>query len=116
ALVGQGWAFDHLRSALDAARLARRPPWDVLGRLGAELGVTDLVELAASVSLAGTEGAKVRASLAAKAASLRSHELADAETTAQAATERMSLPVVVLFAGFLAFIGYPAIDHGLTGL
>jgi tight adherence protein C len=72
--------------------------------------------LAASVSLAGTEGAKVRASLAAKAASLRTHELAEAETADQAATERMSLPVVLLFAGFLVFLGYPAVEKVLTGL
>lgn len=114
--VGNGWAFEQIRHALETARLAREPPWQALGHLGVELGVPELAELAASVSLAGTEGAKVRASLAAKAASLRTHELADAETTAQAATERMSLPVVVLFAGFLAFIGYPAIEHVLTGL
>ena len=54
--------------------------------------------LAASVSLAGTEGAKVRQSLAAKAAALRTHQLTDAEGSAQAATERMSLPVVLLMA------------------
>jgi hypothetical protein len=72
--------------------------------------------LAASVSLAGTEGAKVRASLAAKAGSLRTHELAEAETEDQAATERMSLPVVLLLAGFLLFIGFPAVERVLTGL
>jgi len=64
-------AFAYLRRALDGARLARETPWSALGRLGTELGIGELSELAASVSLAGTEGAKVRASLAAKAASLR---------------------------------------------
>ena len=68
------------------------------------------------MALAGTEGARVRASLAAKAASLRTHELAEAETADQAATERMSLPVVLLFAGFLLFLGYPAVEKVLTGL
>jgi tight adherence protein C len=77
--------------------------------------VDELSELAASVALAGTEGAKVRASLAAKATSLRTHELAEAETADQAATERMSLPVVLLFAGFLVFLGYPAVEKVLTG-
>jgi uncharacterized membrane protein len=48
--------------------------------------------------------------------SLRAHQLAEAETQAQAATERMSLPVVLLFAGFLVFIGYPAIARILAGL
>ena len=75
-----------------------------------------LSELAASVSLAGTEGARVRASLAAKAAALRTRELTDAEGDAQAATERMSLPVVMLFIGFLVFIGYPALASVLAGL
>jgi tight adherence protein C len=116
ANVGSGWAFASLRRALDQARLARETPWAAFGRLGQELGIVELSELAASVALAGTEGAKVRASLAAKAASLRTHELADAETADQAATERMSLPVVMLFAAFLLFLGYPAIEHVLTGL
>ena len=116
ASVGEGWAFDELRHSLDSARLARDTPWSALERLGNELGVGELGELAASVGLAGAEGAKVRASLGAKAASLRSHQLAEAETTAQAATEKMSLPVVLLFAGFLCFIGFPAIERVLAGL
>ncbi len=116
ASIGNSWAFSYLRRALDGARLARETPWSALGRLGQELGIGELSELAASVSLAGTEGAKVRASLAAKAASLRTHELAEAETADQAATERMSLPIVMLFAGFLFFIGFPAVERVLTGL
>ena len=116
AAIGRGWAFTTLRRALDEARLARETPWSALGRLGAELGVTELVELAASVGLAGAEGAKVRASLAAKAVSLRTHRLAEAEGAEQAATEKMSLPVVLLFAGFLFFIGFPAVERVLTGL
>ena len=114
--VGEGWAFAALRRALDQARLARQTPWAALARLGGDLGVGELSELAASVSLAGSEGAKVRASLAAKATSLRTHELAEAETADQAATERMSLPVVVLFAGFLFFLGFPAVERVLHGL
>jgi tight adherence protein C len=116
ASVGSGWAFGYLRRALDQGRLARQTPWAALGRLGQQLGVGELSELAASVALAGTEGAKVRASLAAKAASLRTHQLAEAETADQAATERMSLPVVLLFAGFLLFLGFPAVEKVVTGL
>ncbi len=116
ASIGSGWAFDHLRRALAGARLTGTTPWASLSQLGLRLGITDLVELAASVGLAGAEGAKVRASLTAKAASLRTHELAAADGAAQATTERMSLPVVLLFAGFLLFIGYPAVQRVLTGL
>ena len=116
AAAGEGWAFTRLRATLESAQLTRRPPWQTLGQLGTELGITELAELAASVTLAGTEGARVRASLAAKATGLRTRQLADAEAAAQAATEKMSLPLALLFAGFLALIGYPAVVHVLTGL
>ncbi|MGW5721926.1 type II secretion system F family protein [Amycolatopsis sp. NPDC003865] len=114
--VGRGGAFGQLRRALDAAQLTRTAPWATLRRLGEELDITELAELAASVSLAGTEGAKVRTSLAAKAAALRTHLVADAEADAQAATERMALPVTLLFLGFLGFIAYPAVTQVLNGL
>ena len=116
AATGQGPAFAQLRQALETARLTRQPPWQTLGQLGAELGVTELTELAASITLAGTEGARIRASLAAKSAAMRARQLAEAEAGAQAATERMSLPLVILFAGFLALIGYPAIVHVINGI
>jgi tight adherence protein C len=116
AAVGHGWAFAHIRRALDRARLTRTTPWAILRQLGEELDITGLSELAASLSLAGTEGAKIRASLAAKAAALRTHQLTDAEARAQSATERMSLPVMALFLGFLIFIAYPALSQILSQL
>jgi len=114
--IGQGWAFDRLAGALSTAHLTRVTAWTALRRLGEEIGVDELAELAGSVSLAGTEGARVRASLAARAGSLRAHQITDAEARAQSATERMSLPVMLLFLGFLTFITYPAIGQILNGL
>ncbi|MDT8916037.1 type II secretion system F family protein [Amycolatopsis sp. PS_44_ISF1] len=116
AAVGAGPAFDQIRRALHAAQLTRTTPWATLRQLGEELGITELSELAASISLAGTEGARVRASLAAKAQALRTHQVTDAETDAQAATERMALPVSLLFLGFLGFMAYPAVIQVLNGL
>ena len=49
------------------------------------------------------------ASLAAKADTLRGHQIAETESAAEAATERMTVPVAVLLFGFLVFIAYPAI-------
>ena len=116
ASAGTGRASAQIRGALETAQLTRRPPWEALGQLGTELAVGELGELAASITLAGTEGAKVKATLAAKAAAMRARQLADTEAAAQAATERMSLPLVLLFAGFLLLIGYPAVVHVLNGL
>ena len=107
--VGDGPAFVSLRRALSTARLTRTTPWATLRQLGEDLDVPELAELASSIALAGTEGAKVRASLAAKATALRTRQLTDTEGEAHAATERMSLPVALLFTGFLVFLGYPAL-------
>lgn len=109
AEAGDGWAFTELRNALARSRALRQSPWDNFAELGDELQVAELRELAASVRLAGQQGARVRASLAAKAASLRGHQLAAVEAAAQSASERMALPTVLMFVGFLLFIGYPAV-------
>lgn len=114
--IGHGWAFDRLAGALSAAQLTRTTPWAAFHRLGEQIGVPELVELAGATSLAGTEGARVRTSLAGRAASLRAHQLTDAEARAQSATERMSLPVMALFLGFLTFIAFPAVVRILNGL
>ncbi|MEV0068845.1 MULTISPECIES: type II secretion system F family protein [unclassified Amycolatopsis] len=114
--VGHGPAFGKVRHALHAAQLTRTTPWAGLRQLGEELDITELAELAASLALAGTEGARIRASLAAKARALRTHQLTDSEAEAQAATERMALPVALLFLGFLTFIAYPAVLQVLNGL
>lgn len=116
ANIGRGWGYGQLRRALEVTALTGETPWASLSRLGEEVGIPELIELAASISLAGTEGARVRESLAVKAMSLREHALNEALSEAEAATEQMAVPTVLLFAGFLILIGYPAIDAVLTGL
>jgi Flp pilus assembly protein TadB len=113
--AGDGWAFAELRVCLVRARARRQSPWEAFSALGAELGVNELQELAASVRLAGEQGAKIKESLAAKAASLRGQQLARAEAVAHAASERMAVPNVVMFVGFLAFAGYPALVSIIGG-
>ncbi|MEV0093712.1 type II secretion system F family protein [Streptomyces sp. NPDC050738] len=112
----RGWAATRLRSALNVAQVTRTSPWPHLRDLGQKIDVSDLTELAATLTLAGTEGAKVRASLAAKARAMRRRRLAEADGLAQSATEQMALPVVLLFAGFLIFLGYPALSHVLQAV
>jgi tight adherence protein C len=116
AETGDGWAFQQIRAALGAARLTGRTPWEAFGELGERLRISTLEELAASVSLAGEQGAKVRASLTAKAASLREHEVREAEADAESASERMTIPLVMLLFGFVVFIGYPAVIRVLSSL
>jgi len=114
--AGQGWMFTEIRQALYRAKVMGESPWAGLDRLGVDLGVQELRELAASVGLAGDSGARVRSSLAAKARTLRVRGLGQIEEAAQAANERMSLPVIVLVVCFIVFIGFPATYRVVTGL
>ena len=116
ANTGEGWSFAAIRRALASARNSRTAPWTTLRQLGDELDVPALQETSAQLALAGSEGAKVRASLASKAHGLRDQALADADAASQQATERMSLPVIAMFGGFLVFIAYPALNHVLSAL
>lgn len=116
ARIGDSWAFHLLRRAIDVAQIEGATLWHTLGQLGDDLAVPALSELAASVALAGNEGAKVRNSIAVKADTLRSLELAQAESEAQAATERMAVPTAMLLFGFVLLIGFPAVITVIGGL
>lgn len=106
--AGHGWAFARLRAGLGRARLSGVAPWQAFRQLGDDLDVRELREVAASLRLAGTHGAKVRASLAARAQALRGRDLATMEMQAESATERMSLPAVLLVVTFVVFVAFPS--------
>jgi hypothetical protein len=116
AEAGSGYAFDSLRQALASARLRGIAPWDAFDELGSSLGVEELCGIAASVRLAGSSGAKVRTSLAARAKTVRERGLAEAHAASESATERMSVPVVLLVLGFIVLIGWPAVIQITTQL
>ncbi len=113
--VSEDWAARRMAQALSRARDSGQSPWAALGRLGGEVGVPELVELSTTLQLAGTEGARIRQSLSARAVSLRRHEQADVESEANAVTERMFLPGALLLIGFLVFVGFPAFSRILGG-
>jgi tight adherence protein C len=115
AQVGDSDMSYRILHALTASRETGEPPWTALDRLGASLGLEDLCELAATAGMAGNEGAKVRATLAARAASFRRHELAIAESQANAVTDKLFIPGAFLLLGFLLFIGYPAFSRIASG-
>lgn len=114
--AGDGWAFDEIRRALIRAQSGRRSPWSELATLGNRFNLPEVIEVAGSVQLAGEHGARIRMSLTAKADSLRYRQMGDIEAQAQSATERMGIPMVVLFISFIALIGYPAVTTVVGGL
>ena len=108
--VGDGPTFRLIADSLDVARATRRSPWEILSNEGERIGIEELPELAATVKLGGEQGARMTASLVAKASSMRAKQLAEVEADANTATERMGLPMVLLFMGFLVLLGYPAMQ------
>ncbi len=113
--VSSDWAARRIARALSKARDSGQSPWVALGQLGEEIGVNELTELSTTLQLAGTEGARIRQSLMARSTALRRHEQADAESEANATTERLFLPGTLLLVGFLLFVGYPAFSRILGG-
>jgi tight adherence protein C len=108
ANVGDHWAMARIRQALANARMLGLTPWEALGRLGQEIGVEELRDLAGALTLAGDEGAKIRSSLSARAASLRRKEMAEAEGSAGEKSQSMLIAQLLLCASFLLFLTFPA--------
>ncbi len=107
--IGQGWAFWRIRDALSNARITGQTPWQALGVLGEEVQVNELKDLASALSLVAEDGAKVRESLSARAASLRRREIADLEGEAGEKSQSMLVAQMLLVAAFLVFLMYPAV-------
>jgi tight adherence protein C len=102
------WAMDEIAQALLWSQAYHRPPWEGLDRLAERFALSDLSDLARSMAQAG-DGARIRATLETKAASLRLSETTAAEQDAQAVTQKMLLPGVLLMAGYGVLIFYPAL-------
>lgn len=101
--AGDRWAFAKLPHALHRAQRVNEPLWTAFDDIGTELGVTELRELGSAIGLAGAQGARIRASLAVRADTLRAHQIAETKAAAEATTERMNLPPAVLLLRFLLF-------------
>lgn len=110
ARVGSGWAFDELEAAMEWSRVNGLAPSAGFERLADEIDLPDIEELAATVRLASEQGASPKEALACKAETLNLLELAAARMRAEAITERMSIPTVVVAIAFVAFVGYPALN------
>ncbi|HWC36418.1 MAG TPA: hypothetical protein VG650_16545 [Mycobacteriales bacterium] len=113
ARIGEGWPLQLIRATVSHATRAGVDAWTALGQLGERIGVADLVELGTLIQLVAHDGAQVRDTLSARAASIRAEELADAEGTAGKRDQSMLLAQILLGVGFAVFVGYPAVTNFL---
>ena len=114
AKVGAGWPMALLRDTLYRASRSGRDQWTALTELGERIGVAELRDLGSLVRLVKADGARVRLTLSARAATMRRRELADAEGKAAERDVSMRLAQLVIGAGFLVFLAFPAIVNVLS--
>jgi tight adherence protein C len=112
--LSDSWGMVRIRDALEAAKLQGITPWAALGQLGEEVDVDELRDLSAALALVAEDGAKVRESLSARAASMRHRELADAEARSEERSQSMLVAQLLLCVGFLIFLVYPALARILV--
>ena len=111
ATIGGGWPLALIRHTITNATRSGQDVWTALTDLGDRIGVAQLRELGTLVQLVSHDGAQVRDTLSARAASLRNEELADAEGTAGKRDQSMLMAQILLGVGFAVFLGYPAITN-----
>ena len=115
ASIGGGWPFARLRDTLAFARLHGLTPWAALGRLGDEVGINELRDLAAALALVADDGAKIRDSLAARAATLRRRELAEMEGRAGERSQSMLVAQMLICPRISTFSGLPGSNPDSVG-
>jgi Flp pilus assembly protein TadB len=107
--IGDGWALRRIREALANARITGHTPWQALGVLGDDVDIAELRDLSAALALVADDGAKVRQSLSARAASMRSRQLSDLEGKAGERSQSMLVAQLLFCAAFMIFLAYPAV-------
>jgi hypothetical protein len=106
--AGQGWAFHQLQHALGAAKQAGLSPATALMRLGEDVQVAALTELASMLVFVETSGAQAEAALRAKAAGLRDRILSDTVTRVKERGESMRGVQTLLGLAWTVFVAAPA--------
>jgi Flp pilus assembly protein TadB len=106
--VSDGWALERIRRCLADARITGTTQWAALGQLGEDLAIDELKDLASALGLVADDGAKIRSSLASRAETMRHREMSEVEGQAGAKSQSMLVAQMLLCAGFLIFLTYPA--------
>jgi tight adherence protein C len=112
--ISDHWSLVRIRQALANARLFGTTPWAALGELGDEIGIEELRDMSGALGLAADDGAKIRASLSARAATLRRKEMAESEGEAGERSQSMLVAQMLICAAFLVFLAYPAVAQLLA--
>jgi hypothetical protein len=116
AAAAPNWVFRRLHGALVQARLSGQSPWDALTDLAAEVDVPELADLAGVMRLAGEESTSVSTTLRARAAALRNALAESSHAQANAAMQKMMLPLAALALIYLVLLALPGVLNVVSTL
>jgi tight adherence protein C len=108
--AGDGRLFAELRRSMRESAARGSSLTDALRRTGAELGLDELEQIAATAALSAAEGAPVARTLAAKCATLRTALATEQESEARLRTSRLTTPIVGMALIFMSLVIYPALS------
>ena len=108
--AGDGRLFVELRRRMRETGARGASLTEALHRTGAELGIDELEQVAATAALSASEGAPVARSLAAKCATLRAALATEQESEARLRTSRLTTPIVGMALIFMGLVIYPALS------
>lgn len=109
ATLSDHWVMVRIRQEMVRAQFAGIAPWDALNELADRVAIPEIHDIGDIMRLAGEQGARVRDSLAARAASIQHRLLSEAESEAHSRTTRMNVPVTALLGIFVLALLYPAV-------
>jgi tight adherence protein C len=107
--IGTLRVFDEIRTAIDLAPSRGITAWEALGQMGERYRIAELISLRSSIELAQDDGARVKASLIARAKTMRASRLAGAVERANKATESMRQLTMVAAMLAAVYIAAPYI-------
>ena len=107
--TGDSWVFQRLATVLRRTQYTGQNPWDALADMGHHYDLTDLVDLADIMRLAGADGTRVYSSLRARGAAMRNATLNQQISRANADGERIAVPVALLVLVLAITLVVPAV-------
>lgn len=115
AEVGDSWVFRRISEELQRSRWNGVAPWDALQALSDELGLPELSDLADVMRMSG-EGSQVYDNLRARSTAMRSAMLNTERAKANAASERLNMPMSLLGVVFMVILITPALLRVMDGM
>jgi Flp pilus assembly protein TadB len=109
--VGDGDAFDLIRSDMLNAPQRGLAAWEALRAVGEKYEVRELEEFASSVERQGLQGVSIGATVATMAVAMRERALDELERAADKANANLAGPTIGFVVATIAFLAYPLAER-----